>query len=111
MVGGFPRLHGGVPAKSQISWGFPKAFAESRLHSSSVKVHGAPGPELGPWQRCPAWLTHAGKRRILPLEQMRGQAHLSRVARSASRVEQRNALHMSEVSARGRGGPQMRVPA
>jgi hypothetical protein len=29
----------------------PKAVAESRLHSSSVKVHGAPSPQWNPWQR------------------------------------------------------------
>jgi hypothetical protein len=29
----------------------PKAVAESRLHSSSVKVHGAPSPTWNPWQR------------------------------------------------------------
>ena len=29
----------------------PKAVAESRLHSSSVKVHGAPSPRWNPWQR------------------------------------------------------------
>jgi hypothetical protein len=45
----------------------PKAVAESRLHSSSVKVHGAPSPRWNPWQRGRREHPRAGNPRSLPI--------------------------------------------
>jgi len=45
----------------------PKAVAESRLHSSSVKVHGAPSPQWNPWQRGRREHPRAGNPRSLPI--------------------------------------------
>ena len=79
----------------------PKAVAESRLHSSSVKVHGAPSPRWNPWQRGRREHPRAGNPRSLPIWRVQVKSNpAQRVDRPGSALVPAGQVHRVRLPGR-----------